>query len=657
MVAVGSFGSGTGNNRRSSGNNNKPGSSGPGASMSVKNSKQKHAMSGSTNKSFLLARGWTSRLALPSILPTLRADEMEKDLRHMQVYGNAVQSYQQQFYIQTNRVGELGENGAPTVPSHTGVRAPNNSASLSLPVRIDPEEEKRLFNLRKKIAAAEVLREQLEQEWVANQAHYVYVAAKLRDAQQKRKETIAFLQQAVKSKAAVTAQARLRLQMTRDVSNALQYRLARVQSVGVAMRTIPEMSEKQAESETQTQNIPKPVNAMEVDAAPTDPGASSTVASSTVASSTVEDFLTELWTTAEDEYKRVCMQMMGGNEKISKKKNSNKSLINWPGTTLPTTPSEVPLRVSVLSKIPDKTVAYGPDPLNMIWMPTNLSDKYNTTESKTTTPKVEDEENENLLLDDENPDDEALKQRVSQLEKELAMERRLNTEWSFKIAASRKVNDEWVAMMSLVRQETEALLHRHNILLESDMALTASEEIHEQEMQDKAEAEAQAAEHKDQTDETAGDEGKSTATGSDAGGKRKRSPDESNTMGASGVPSNSGALAGASGASDKQSAISEKVQDADIGHDEAANDGDDEGSGGVDEDDKDEWAAVTTTAEARTALAESTQAGALKTTTSVSVEAPNEEGEEKNGNTSQNKRPSEPESQEDETEAKRRKLE
>jgi hypothetical protein len=35
-----------------------------------------------------------------------------------------------------------------------------------------------------------------------------------------------------------------------------------------------------------------------------------------------------------------------------------------------------------------------------------------------------------------------------------------------------------VAMMGLVRQETESVLHRHHILLESDMAMQASERLH-----------------------------------------------------------------------------------------------------------------------------------------------------------------------------------
>eukprot|EP00522_Entomoneis_paludosa_P015345 CAMPEP_0172440290 /NCGR_PEP_ID=MMETSP1065-20121228/962_1 /TAXON_ID=265537 /ORGANISM="Amphiprora paludosa, Strain CCMP125" /LENGTH=626 /DNA_ID=CAMNT_0013189077 /DNA_START=136 /DNA_END=2016 /DNA_ORIENTATION=- len=626
MVAFASGAAATGGSRRSN-NSNKP-SGGQGSS---KNSKQKHSLSsGNANtQSFLLARGWTSRLALPSILPPLRGDEMEKDLRHMQVYGNAVQSYQQQFYIQTNRMTMVqGENGTPSpLPAHSAANPPVVT-SIPLPVRIDPEEEKRLFNLRKKIAAAEVLREQAEQEWVANQAHYVHMAALLREAQQKRKDTVAFLQKAVKTRASVTAQARLRLQMTRDIYNSLQYRISKLQPTdqvkgggGDAM----ENSDPADNANTPAADVPKPTG---------QPQEPSTVETATETNgntpAATEDLLTELWISAEEDYKRACLKMMGANEK-SKKKNSQNAVINWSGTHLATTPSEVPLFVSVLSNIPDKTLAYGPDPYNMIWIPSNLSDKPNDAVHDSV---VQDDENEDWLMHDGNPDEKALENRVKQLEKELVHERKMNTEWSSRIAASRKVNDEWVAMMSLVRQETEALLHRHNILLESDMALTASEQIHEQEMQEKAEAAAvQAAKDKEELAAvTSGEEKTSPSSGLESSVGQEGASSAISAP-ATAKPSDETEPTASPSAVATGNATNGLKAPEGTANDEAANDGDDEGSGGAEEEEKDEWAASTTAVAA--AVPEPTVASEISDS---------------------NKRPPEAET-EDKNEAKRRKVE
>lgn len=592
MVALPSFASGSSNGSRRS---------------SSKNGKQKQAngasngSSASNNtKSFLLARGWTSRLALPSILPPLRPDEMDKDLRHMQVYGNAVESYQQQHYMQMNRLsdngGVSGHGGSQVVPS------------LALPVRIDPEEEKRLFNLRKKIVAAELLREQLEQEWVSNQAHYVHVAAKLRQTQSHRKETAQFLQKAVQRRGAVTAQARLRLQMTRDVLNALRYRMNKLQSAagdnppGVAMPPSDKPMELTDNTPLAESGSTAPVSEEAAKTGSDDTGDKMEIDQSGPATSASDDDqLTALWITAEEDYKKASSQMLGLNEK-SKKKSDKLGVMPWMGSKLPTTPYEVPLLVSVLSTIPDKTVAFGPDPFNMTWIPNTLPDDLeDAVDEEEDATKEGDENNDDWLMNDEAADTSVLKARVARLEKDLLLERNLNTEWSAKIAASRKANDEWVAMMSLVRQETEALLHRHNILLESDLALTASEQLHEQLLQEKAENAAK------KVDPEAANEDEADAD--DA-------PKEVSTSSNSIPP--------------------KKEETSNV--DEAANYGDDEGSGEPEEDEKDEWVAGGT--------------GAI----GGSKEDPGSQ-EAKDSSENGNKRPSEGGDEESNSDAKRRKVE
>ena len=123
--------------------------------------------------SLLLARGATARNLHPTLLQPLAAEDMEKDLRHMQAYAAAVKTYQQQFYLQHRATA-----GGDHVSAATAVPL------VSLPVRIDPEEEKRLVNLRKKIARAEVIREEAEQHYVASRAHYVHTVQDLEKTSQ-----------------------------------------------------------------------------------------------------------------------------------------------------------------------------------------------------------------------------------------------------------------------------------------------------------------------------------------------------------------------------------------------------------------------------------------------------------------------------------------
>ena len=578
---------------------------------------------------------------------------MDKDLRHMQVYGEAVVSYQHQLYLQTNRstptdLGATSNNkntpglhttslggttkagltagtalsssslgpsssSGPGGPTSASASTTGAAAALSLPVRIDPEEEKRLWNLRHKIAAAEVLREQAEQEWVAHQAHYVHMAAVVKHSQHERRAVVQLLQRAVQQRAAVVAQARIRLQMTRDVLQALHYRLHHGQEQQTSAEATPKESglvvpenkepnqveEPEATTRDGTSGMrpstegpsgptattkpesSEPVGttpvAMQVDPAAVPP--KSTVSGGTSSSNNNTtaldgDALTQVWMQAEEDYKRACTVAAAGtgspatnttttgHEKRGSKKRSNNNNnssgqppVAWRGTKLPATPTDVPLLLSVLSTAPDKTVAYGNHATSMIWLPHQLRhvfrnhhhqhtggmdddkdaavmvEESDQGEDEDDVPQDQDRLDDLMAMNDEeaeyeedlspppppsnarrgaaallvgrnsrrkiwNRDDteeaksEALHSRIRELEQELVRERELNVEWSAKLAASRKFNDEWVAMMSLVRQETEALLHRHNILLESDLALAASEKLHAQDLKERAEAAA-----------------------------------------------------------------------------------------------------------------------------------------------------------------------
>lgn len=385
---------------------------------SASSNSSSHGATRHKNISLCLARGATARNLHPTLLQPLTQDEMEKDLRHMQAFANAVKSYQQQFYIQANR--NMAENDDNNNDSGALATAP----LVSLPVRIDPEEEKRLVNLRKKIARAEVIREEAEQHYVASRAHYVHTVQELEKTGQERFHIMEFMQKLVAGRSQVVACQRARLQMTRDIRDALQARIEALQHYEDQRR--------------EREGVP---------AVPSTPHL------------TGDDPLTALWNQVEDEYKKAIASCL----------EKRKKPLLWPATHLPSTPEGIPCLLSAAAEVPDKTCAFSAKGMfeckdtSLVWLEGHLP----------------------LEAEDEKEDDyaevERLEHQVKRLEAELEKERRHNQETCQKIGATRTRNDEWVAMMCILRQETEAVLHRHNTILQSDQAMAATQHLNEEE--------------------------------------------------------------------------------------------------------------------------------------------------------------------------------
>jgi maltodextrin utilization protein YvdJ len=71
-----------------------------------------------------------------------------------------------------------------------------------------------------------------------------------------------------------------------------------------------------------------------------------------------------------------------------------------------------------------------------------------------------------------------LQKDVDFLTQELEQERAANSSLQSKIADRRKKNDEMCALMAMLRSETEAVLQRHNILLDTPEARAVAEDLH-----------------------------------------------------------------------------------------------------------------------------------------------------------------------------------
>jgi len=184
----------------------------------------------------LLARGMTSRtigIRVSNNIKPLSPTEVERDIRHMEAYGAACVSYAQQLFAFSNR--ELVTRGhfgpAPPAPGMTFSQPANGNPkqvysqpSVTMPVRIDPEEEKRLALLRKRVAASEAKREVLETEYLSLRAHYVHESHKLRRARSAVTGEVKLLRELLERRGDALAMRRVKCAVAREILEAFEFR-------------------------------------------------------------------------------------------------------------------------------------------------------------------------------------------------------------------------------------------------------------------------------------------------------------------------------------------------------------------------------------------------------------------------------------------------
>jgi hypothetical protein len=211
--------------------------------------------------------------------------------------------------------------------------------------------------------------------------------------------------------------------------------------------------------------------------------------------STDVDEMLSVWNQIEDDFKTsviACRQISSSPVAGSGKNNKKKDVaLPWKATKLTATPTNVPLLLSAVSTVPEKSLAwkcsgvFGSQPESLAWMESHLPDSDPIPATTTSTPTTDgaaaaaaQKANTTAVDNTDTNQVEALREELEFIGRELDKERDSSKSYAHKIAQLRTQNDEWVAMMGLVRQETESVLHRHHILLESDMAMQASERLH-----------------------------------------------------------------------------------------------------------------------------------------------------------------------------------
>lgn len=398
-----------------------------------------------------LTQGMTSR-CLGARLPlnALCGEEIEKDLRHMEAYANACTSYAQQFFIYHNRASvQSGHYGPVTAPTVVSTEQYVNGEAYdpfrrTMPVRIDPEEDKRISLLRKRIATSEAQREVLETEYMSLRAHYVHESQRLCNARTAVDGQVKVLQDLVKARGTVVALRRVRCAVARDIFKALEYRNKVL--VGGDEKAPTKNGESEGPDLLDVWNdIESKLNKAE---------------EACCAISIPEDL--SLTQNHKGKKKKDKKQSQTGDERV----------VPWDCRRMPGTPEEVPALLSQMSSNPERTAAwscgsaFGSNEASMCWMPSSLPES---------TDKMKQEYKD--LLD--------LRKAAHCRQEELEKVRTANKDLQHEIIRKRLRNDEMCAMMTLLRSETEAVLERHNVLLETQEAKAAAQDLHDRAVEER----------------------------------------------------------------------------------------------------------------------------------------------------------------------------
>lgn len=232
----------------------------------------------------MTSRSLGSRIT--SQIKPLSSEQVERDIRHFEAYSSAYVSYAQQYFMYTNRdlvvrgvygsvtpppgisssdayiptgatTGKTGANNGGTTNTGTGtgtgaihpsaiLHNPNANnpppytinthgyaiipethagiGGVTLPVKIDPEEEQRLTLLRKRVAVSEAKREVLETEYLSLRAHYVHESHRLRQTRSFVSGQLKLLEEIVRRRGKVLALRRVRCAVAREIQQGLQTR-------------------------------------------------------------------------------------------------------------------------------------------------------------------------------------------------------------------------------------------------------------------------------------------------------------------------------------------------------------------------------------------------------------------------------------------------
>lgn len=157
-----------------------------------------------------------------------------------------------------------------------------------MPIRIDPEEEKRLTILRNRVSISESKREVLETEYLSLRAHYVHESHKLRRAKDGFTGQLKLLRDLVLKRGEALAMYRVRYAVANDILHSLEYRSEMLDRLehGVGDGGVEGEIEDGVEGEIEGKGESEGATAMDVDAKPVYTNDATTISTSNSGSST-----------------------------------------------------------------------------------------------------------------------------------------------------------------------------------------------------------------------------------------------------------------------------------------------------------------------------------------------------------------------------------
>ncbi|GMI36000.1 hypothetical protein TrCOL_g4415 [Triparma columacea] len=435
-----------------------------------------------------LARGKSSRGIGVPYLSTLNDEEITKDLQAIDKFSLMAQNYSSQLHSHLNNInGNAPQSYDPSevvLQQEQSYRKYKQKSEKLQPAKpaLAPEEERKVIAQKKKLANAEATRELLETQYMSLRAHYVSASQRLATSRLGTDAVTKALHGLVERRATSMAFRRVRLAIAREVLGVLRAR----NKAGTEKPAKGKKPSKAAAAAAAD-------DAMDVDGN----------GNLSECWDKVEKGLLEAELACSDESLEVsCLSAhgVGGNGGSKAKggkgdgKRGNKSLkaqvalsqggqrnsvITWENSPLPSTPHGLPLLLSVLGATPDKTAAasyggiFGSSDKELTWLEVGMPRSMN----------VREDESESLVF---------IKEECSKMRQRTVDLRRETMELQRKTVLQRREGEKINANITMYRTETEAVLGRHHLVLETPEAKEASKTLRDrEEMMERKQREAE----------------------------------------------------------------------------------------------------------------------------------------------------------------------
>eukprot|EP00518_Triparma_eleuthera_P003774 CAMPEP_0182455468 /NCGR_PEP_ID=MMETSP1319-20130603/1617_1 /TAXON_ID=172717 /ORGANISM="Bolidomonas pacifica, Strain RCC208" /LENGTH=458 /DNA_ID=CAMNT_0024653527 /DNA_START=134 /DNA_END=1506 /DNA_ORIENTATION=- len=414
------------------------------------------------------SKGRSSRsLSVPYLSP-LDAPTRLADLQAIQKYAHSAANYSLQLHAHLQALctgSQTGSQARPYDPESMMYRETGRRTKVKEEKRGTPKEERALAQQRKSLAFSESTRETLETQYMSLRAHYVSASQRLASSRLSTDAACKALQGAGGRRGKAVAFRRARLAVAREIERVV--RLRKENWGGADIEKLIEKTRQDASKMEFVSKTQKLWDKIENALAAAEQGCADPTQANLVADALAG---------------RYSRNDSGSNQSARRGRplkpaasNAAKLPILWENSVAPQTPRGQPLLLSPLSSFPDKSAAvayagaFGSSPYDLAWFEPGLPSS-------------------NVAREKDQDSLSALRAECARLSA-LATDLRLQTLGVQRIHNERRKETEVVnAELGALRTETEAVLNRHHLVLDTPEAKRASSTLREQEEARAAEA-------------------------------------------------------------------------------------------------------------------------------------------------------------------------